>query len=403
MHAYVPSEPWRSPANWMSHAELGGGRADFISDWLGRNRLDEGRAAVSRHWFGNDLDKPTVRRFGRRETDVRECLPGATRHAPDAGQLAEAHAPRGAHRHIHGDANQQRLPADRVIYERGHSDAPARPRHEGSVVHDDDNAHCFFLGGGRKDTKASSNSEWRRGDKREFLLGDEGAPIPPMGPQADSGWALGPRGGKPIARPQPIAEVPESGFVGLGSNQAPAAGQQPRGLKLSDIHEGAQYCGHHTDPPSPAANAFRRSASDVTALQSKSRAVLNALRCAGSGAAAAAPGSTSNACLMDREPRHASAAGMTSERVGRGLLRYAAIADYELAVNENRDQEQNGSAEYDHRHTPTDIHLHSYEDTKFRQEDAIRRVEQESGQRPRYGRRKSAVLAPADYDLIPAY
>ena len=112
------ADPWRVPGNWMKHVEMVNGRGEFISKWLGRNGLDEAPPSqVSRHWFGKDLglERQMALQYGRRETDLKDCTPGATLHAPDAGQVAHSGVV-GAHRHIHGDPQQVRLPADRVLY-----------------------------------------------------------------------------------------------------------------------------------------------------------------------------------------------------------------------------------------------------------------------------------------------
>ena len=59
----------------------------------------------------------------------------------------------------------------------------------------------------------------------------------------------------------------------------------------------------------------------------------------------------------------------------------------------------------DYRHTPTDLHTTSYEETKFRQQDAIEKYGEDVifDGRPKYGRRRSAALVPADRDLLPLY
>ena len=200
-----------------------------------------------------------------------------------------------------------------------------------------------------------------------------------------------------------MAEPDRSLFGELGNHPTPAASNLPVGHKLSDIHEGWQGL-HRVDPPPPAATAFRRSASDVTLLQTGGRAILGAHKIRDAAAAALLNKPAAVGGL--RVGGLASAAGMSSEDAGRGHLRDIAIADYELAQQDRgrRSPQREEPDASNYRHMPTDIHLHSFEDTRFRQQEAMVKFPNHiEGHRPKYGRRKSLTLFASDFDLIPSY
>lgn len=380
--------------SWYNHVSMNQEKQDFFCDWLGRNGLGgEARAPISRHHNGRDGDGPMACRFGRRETDVRDGdRPGATQHAPNAGQLEESHALRGVYRHIHGDAEAVRLPANAVIYgDEARRRAIPPPGVPDEAPHQQA-SESFYLGDGHSNNapRAEPTAVWRRGDKREFVLGDTAAPIPPAGPHADTGWCLGPRGGKgpgPEVRRSDLRRMEvklaesqqagESAFGGITATfgQHPSADSSGRlGIKLTDIHDGWQGL-HRADPPDPAVNAFRRSASDVTLMDKGQNA--HAQRLARAAAGVAALTSWQNTVPSRAPPPLPTlpeqSAGMSSDDAGRGQLREIAVADYELAKEERvtrriREASDRAIGMPEHyRHTPTDIHLHSYEDTKFRQ------------------------------------
>ena len=418
------ADPWRVPGNWMKHVEMVNGRGEFISKWLGRNGLDEAPPSqVSRHWFGKDLglERQMALQYGRRETDLKDCTPGATPHAPDAGQVAHSGVV-GAHRHIHGDPQQVRLPADRVLY--GDYVAHPVPSERGRLptqlpcVND-----SFYLGGGAQGSHAlprnPSNSEWRKGA------------------DADTGWMFGPRGGAkaPTSPPRRVEERPaEWGSI----RKQPVPGEL--GLRLTDIHEGT-LARARADPPEPAPGQFRRVASDVTldrtpyaqriAEFSRAEAAAAAL---GSGARGGKwlrhMNSSVDSIVFGRDldgsdelvrrgegsgaapapsksgPIDRSTAGKSSENFGRENLKQIALADYELAQRDrDRGHWIHNRFSADYRHTPTDLHTTSYEETKFRQQDAIEKYGEDVifDGRPKYGRRRSAALVPADRDLLPLY
>ena len=106
-------------------------------------------------------------------------------------------------------------------------------------------------------------------------------------------------------------------------------------------------------------------------------------------------------------PIDRSTAGKSSENFGRENLKQIALADYELAQRDrDRGHWIHSRFSADYRHTPTDIHTTSYDETKFRQQDAIEKYGEDVimiDGRPKYGRRRSAALLPADRDLLPQY
>ena len=156
------------------------------------------------------------------------------------------------------------------------------------------------------------------------------------------------------------------------------------GLRMSDIHEGWQGI-HRADPPAPAPNQFRRSASDITLGRAKKNAP--AKRAYGP---AADP---------DWNPGGESD---TKGGVSHGRRR-TEITNHEPRVSQmemHGTVTPNGEIGHGYRHQATDIHLDNLDKT-FRAQETELKMSQlfsmETG--PKYGRRNTGLI-PSDFDLL---
>ena len=153
-------------ANGQRDARLNG-----LADWISKDRYNNPNQPqkYSRHTFGVDLSKPApgVGNRGRRETDVRDGMPGQTRYCPNAGQL-EAHP----HPHLVSALTVNDPPtlwsAGEALYGRP-DDArplppPSRPQKEVFYYGSQPASHSQPKDG------SGLSSHWRRGDRRRFTL-----------------------------------------------------------------------------------------------------------------------------------------------------------------------------------------------------------------------------------------
>ena len=257
-------------------------REGCINEWLGKTQLHgHGRGRASRHTFGADLQPVTYGTYARRETDVRDCLPGCTLRVPEAVFPLSCEIARKMS-NIHGDT--ARVSLQDVVYgegsERIHPQAISCEATSAAAA-----SSCFFCGENSKPSSNQSSSDWRRGDVRGFVIGDTAAPVPPGHTETTKVAAHGRRkGGKhglqqsqqdeQQGEQQLLLQFPQRSYqngqpyqegdaessilarVARGESLAARCRPSRVGMKLTDIHDGWNGL-HRVDPPPPDSRAVR--------------------------------------------------------------------------------------------------------------------------------------------------
>ena len=134
---------------------------------------------LSRHWIGGDLSRPAaVASQGRRETDVRESLPGCTLHHANKGFEKFQRFSHGTLDLIH--ARHAMKPVEEVMYDPPHHSPTRMPvQREGDAS--TANEPCFYLGDQPPPPSAAQRpayladtrprrDDWRLGDAYRFTL-----------------------------------------------------------------------------------------------------------------------------------------------------------------------------------------------------------------------------------------
>ena len=182
-----------------------------------------------------------------------------------------------------------------------------------------------------------------------------------------------------------------TGIDALGTSPQPK--RERLGMKLSDIHEGWQGL-HRPDPVEPAANAYRRSASDITLQASRS----TRLAAAAAARAAAREGAADGAADDSGVRSGASKSGYGRRRTE--------ITRHEEPVVQMGATSPGSPQGIGLGKQVSDIHLGAgdrcyrlHESASQKQLDA-QRAEANDG-RPKYGRRRYPLtLYASDYDLL---